>query len=384
MRGTSLSDQAELDRLEREIILLEDRILKISDNIAWQKQWDHSKEMSALQTANETEQLKKFSDEIDKLTQKFAGGDISFSTGELLNPDRGATLNFDNLEADIQEIADIIETTQFEELGIRIRLFFNGEGLDSPSQLQQEINSMISGALESTFDTTVQFAKAATTAEANELRVRLDQTRDFYAQQISLAGDNSKAQKQLRDREARETAKLREQIAAAEKKARRNQVLIDIAAGIAKALATYTWPYSLIPAAAVAAEGAIQLAIIDKTNTRGFAKGVIDLKGPGTETSDSIPAKLSKGESVMTAWETKNAGNVLKEIRAKKLDNRTLASLKNRDAINAVNAFDDKNIIKAIQDNRPPDVILESGIVYEGKQKSDTYRQKIRAKSIRL
>jgi hypothetical protein len=340
--------------------------------------------MSALQTANETEQLKKFSDEIDKLTQKFAGGDISFSTGELLNPDRGATLNFDNLEADIQEVADIIETTQFEELGIRIRLFFNGEGLDSPSQLQQEINSMSSGALESTFDATVQFAKAATTAEANELRVRLEQTRDFYAQQISLAGDNSKAQKQLRDREARETAKLREQIAAAEKKARRNQVLIDIAAGIAKALATYTWPYSLIPAAAVAAEGAIQLAIIDKTNTRGFAKGVIDLKGPGTETSDSIPAKLSKGESVMTAWETKNAGNVLKEIRAKKLDNRTLASLKNRDAINAINAFDDKNIIKAIQDNRPPDVILESGIVYEGKQKSDTYRQKIRAKSIRL
>lgn len=37
---------------------------------------------------------------------------------------------------------------------------------------------------------------------------------------------------------------------------------------------------------------------------KGFASGVIDLQGPGTTTSDSIPAYLSKGESVMTAKAT--------------------------------------------------------------------------------
>lgn len=36
----------------------------------------------------------------------------------------------------------------------------------------------------------------------------------------------------------------------------------------------------------------------------GFKEGVIDLQGPGTEKSDSIPARLSKHESVMTAEET--------------------------------------------------------------------------------
>ena len=36
-----------------------------------------------------------------------------------------------------------------------------------------------------------------------------------------------------------------------------------------------------------------------------FAGGVLDLKGPGTGTSDSIPSMLSRGESVMTAKETK-------------------------------------------------------------------------------
>lgn len=46
-----------------------------------------------------------------------------------------------------------------------------------------------------------------------------------------------------------------------------------------------------------------------------FAKGVIDLQGEGTETSDSIPAYLSKGESVMTANETKKSKKILTGIR---------------------------------------------------------------------
>ncbi len=37
----------------------------------------------------------------------------------------------------------------------------------------------------------------------------------------------------------------------------------------------------------------------------GFKDGVVDLAGPGTETSDSIPAWLSKGESVITASSTR-------------------------------------------------------------------------------
>lgn len=41
----------------------------------------------------------------------------------------------------------------------------------------------------------------------------------------------------------------------------------------------------------------------------GFKMGVVDLAGPGTETSDSIPANLSKRESVLTAQATKADGN---------------------------------------------------------------------------
>lgn len=51
-----------------------------------------------------------------------------------------------------------------------------------------------------------------------------------------------------------------------------------------------------------------------------FKDGVIDLQGPGTETSDSIRANLSKGESVMTARETREFLPTLKAIRNGSVD----------------------------------------------------------------
>ena len=51
-----------------------------------------------------------------------------------------------------------------------------------------------------------------------------------------------------------------------------------------------------------------------------YAKGVIDLSGPGTGTSDSIPAFLSAGESVMTAKQTKKHKDLLYAIKNDSVD----------------------------------------------------------------
>lgn len=51
-----------------------------------------------------------------------------------------------------------------------------------------------------------------------------------------------------------------------------------------------------------------------------YAKGVIGLQGPGTGTSDSIPARLSHNESVMTSAETNKWGDLLWAIRRNKVD----------------------------------------------------------------
>lgn len=223
--------------------------------------------------------------------------------------------------------------------------------------------------------------KSMAESELMEMEVRLSNLQKFYDGQQLLAGDNEKAKEQLRIREERETNALRNEMARKEKQVRRSQVLIDVAAGIAKAFATYPWPYALIPAAFVAAQGASQLAMINRQPTN-FAKGVIDLKGPGTETSDSIPANLSKGESVMTAWETRHAGDVLKEIRAKKIDNNKLRELKQGRAAVQSPTFNGEGIIKAIKDQKHPDVLKIANIAYEVRESTSDYKKRVRSSSM--
>jgi hypothetical protein len=77
-------------------------------------------------------------------------------------------------------------------------------------------------------------------------------------------------------------------------------------------------PYSTAAriAAAVAALAAGFAFVTSLTQAFKFKDGVIGLDGPGNETSDSIPARLSKGESVMTAAETKRYRPYLEAMRA--------------------------------------------------------------------
>ena len=221
-------------------------------------------------------------------------------------------------------------------------------------------------------------------AEVASLQNRLNNLRNFYDEQILLAGDNDRAKQQLRLKEERETAALQKKIAQREKEARRFSVIIDTAAGIARAFATApNIAVAIVQAALVAAQGASQLAIINRTAPR-FAKGVINLKGPGTGTSDSIDAKLSRGESVMTAKETKSSMGILKDIRAKKLDDKVLQGLKlTADGVKYV-GMDDTRLLAKLDEmkNSQPDLVEQSGKLYRHFSKGKDYKQKVRVKSM--
>ena len=92
------------------------------------------------------------------------------------------------------------------------------------------------------------------------------------------------------------------------------QAIIATAAAIAEALPNV--PLSIIAGVL----GAAQVAAIAAQPLPQFAKGVIDLQGKGTGTSDSILARLSKGESVMTNEETKQHKPLFTAIRKGMLD----------------------------------------------------------------
>lgn len=80
---------------------------------------------------------------------------------------------------------------------------------------------------------------------------------------------------------------------------------------------------------------------------QGFKEGVIDLQGPGTETSDSIPANLSRGESVMTAKTTKKHKALLEALHKDDYSHLTIKDLSpllagtgvvfNNEALNEIN-----------------------------------------------
>lgn len=238
---------------------------------------------------------------------------------------------------------------------------------------------------------TTAIIDAAIQKEADAYDARINQARAYYDNLMILAGDNEKEKDRLRIREQREIARLRREAFEADKRAKRSQAVINGAAGVVNAFATLPYPAALVASVLIAAQTAAQIAIINSEQPR-FAKGVIDLKGPGSKTSDSIPARLSKGESVMTADETGSSMGILKDIRAgrlndkllaRKLDSGILKDLKlSKNGVTYAPPMNDERIVNKIDQliHSQPDYERINGELYKTRKKSENYKQWVRAK----
>ena len=93
------------------------------------------------------------------------------------------------------------------------------------------------------------------------------------------------------------------------------ETLVNAPAAAGEAIANSPLPYPLNLAAGAATYAAVMAQAANlRSVDPGFAQGVIDLQGPGTSRSDSIPARLSRGESVITARGTALNPNLLDRI----------------------------------------------------------------------
>jgi TP901 family phage tail tape measure protein len=102
--------------------------------------------------------------------------------------------------------------------------------------------------------------------------------------------------------------------------------VINTATAVLSALNTVPFlPLGPIMAGIAGALGAVQIGVIASQPLPAFKDGVIGLKGKGTGTSDEIDAKLSNGESVMTAAETKKYNAELWAIRKGTFENLIIA-----------------------------------------------------------
>lgn len=76
---------------------------------------------------------------------------------------------------------------------------------------------------------------------------------------------------------------------------------VAIAEAVASSAAGDPYTYALRVAAAIASTVSAMATAIESINSAKLARGTSYVQGPGTETSDSVPAMLSKGEGVVNA-----------------------------------------------------------------------------------
>lgn len=173
------------------------------------------------------------------------------------------------------------------------------------------------------------------------------------------------------------------------------QALASITSGIAGVLANVARAKSLIEGTTIPPLPPLQLP--QQTENK-FADGVIDLRGAGTETSDSIPAWLSKGESVIKAKSTRMFKDELYAINSNPLDYQKLIEQKyiipaiekerERQVSFAENIarsialhsnFNDERIVKTLKENKPAtskDIAILADVI-EKKNRLEKFRGKL-------
>lgn len=150
-------------------------------------------------------------------------------------------------------------------------------------------------------NTTVQLIGMVSQAQQESYQRDLDNLQERLDQGLISDEEYDKEKRNL----------LRKQNEAA-KQAAIFQAIINTAVAVTSAAGVPVIGFALAILAGIL--GAAQIALITSQQPPAFAKGVVDLQGEGTGTSDSISAKLSKGESVITAKETSKHKGLLEAM----------------------------------------------------------------------
>lgn len=385
----SVSDKIGAAKSTTEIHALNLELTKLNGELADLKAFGTTKQFLEVDGRIKLVPVEPYKIKSYKLQTTNAIGELEVKTKLVLgtNPDPNVGVN--QLQGDIQNMIDGMRFTIPVPAGLSKQstpyimsdLEMIGEAFAEDWQ----------GILSKGIDDTTMFFDSVIMAEADQYDARIAQAARFYDEQLMLAGDNERRQLELKITAKREEDRLRRDAFEKEKEARRASTVINGAAGIVRAFATLDFYQAIAASAVIAAETIAQLAAINQQTAR-FKDGVIDLKGPGTKTSDSIPARLSKGESVMTADETAASKGILKEIRAGRLNDKVLAKTIDSKLLEGLRLsstgvtmvnMDDSRIVKEIQSlrNSQPDYEERHGQLWKVTKKSEVLKQFVRAKS---
>lgn len=246
-------------------------------------------------------------------------------------------------------------------------------------RIGQEFSDQWQNILGQGLSDTGNFLSAVVQAEADSYDARLNELKNFYDEQLTLAGNNENQKDRIRLKAQKEELKLRREAFEADKRAKKSQAAINGAVGITNAFATLPYPAAIVASALILASTAAQIAAIEKEKPR-FKTGKVNISGPGTTTSDSIDAKISRGESVINASSTARSMKLLEGINSGRIDDRILSRLHGAQRGVRVVGMSDKRIVDAINRQKYPDYERIGSDLYEVKRMDDGFSKRVRRK----
>lgn len=196
------------------------------------------------------------------------------------------------------------------------------------------------------------------------------------SQSIKLAGDNKKLKEEIEIKSQQKLEALRVRQEQEQKERDKRRILIDGLVSIAKTFAQFGYPAGILPAALMAAQTAIMVQTVGQ-----YKDGEVDIQGPGTSRSDSINARISKGESVINAAATSRSKNLLTAINEKRIDDRILSNLR-VGSHGIIAQMNDERIVKAIEGNRMPSLARDGYTLMETIQVQNGFKKRVRSKII--
>jgi hypothetical protein len=134
-----------------------------------------------------------------------------------------------------------------------------------------------------------------------EFNLQIQQLTDLKNKELANKELTDAQKERIELRYQRQVAAIKTKQAQADKQAAIAQAIINGALAITKLWVSPGFPAAIPLAAVVAVTTAAQVAIIAAQKIPKFAKGTEYVQGGGTETSDSVPAMLSRGERVIDA-----------------------------------------------------------------------------------
>lgn len=168
---------------------------------------------------------------------------------------------------------------------------------------KEKSESISNAAIEIAQKTSDAIFQIANQRRNDEFNLQIQRLNDLKSKELSNKELTDAQKERIELRYQRQIAAIKTKQAQADKAAAIAQAIINGALAITKIFTSVTAlnPASFAAIAVTAATTAAQIAIIGAQKIPKFAKGTEYVKGGGTETSDSIPAMLSKGERIIDA-----------------------------------------------------------------------------------